>query len=106
MLAPASAFWLFSASAIYEFPAMREANAFAIIVQNPWTFLAASTMGLGINYLSYLVIQATSSLTMKVLGTVRNIFTILLGVMFYRYSVDVLIHYCQLFIKMLSYYFQ
>ena len=63
---------------------MYEANAFTVIAKNPLTFLAASTMGLGINYLSYLVIQATSSLTMKVLGTVRNIFTIFLGVIFYR----------------------
>lgn len=83
VLAPASAFWLFLASAIYEFPSMIKADAFSIILLNPFTFIAASSMGLGINFLSYLVIQSTSSLTMKVLGTVRNIFTILLGVLFY-----------------------
>lgn len=83
VLAPASAFWLFLASAFYEFPAMQKANAFAVIVANPLTFMAASSMGLGVNFLSYFVIQATSSLTMKVLGTVRNILTILIGVMLF-----------------------
>ena len=37
-------------------------------------------MGLCVNFMSYLVIQVTSSLTMKVLGSVRNIFTIAMGV--------------------------
>jgi hypothetical protein len=41
-----------------------------------------------VNFLSYLVIQATSSLTMKVLGTLRNILTIFLGVMFYSETID------------------
>ena len=40
-------------------------------------------MGLCVNFLSYAVIQTTSSLTMKVLGSVRNIFTIVIGIMFY-----------------------
>ena len=40
-------------------------------------------MGLGVNYLIYLVIQATSSLTMKVLSTIRNIGIIFIGVAAY-----------------------
>ena len=68
VLAPATAFWLFLTSAFYEFPAMMKAGAFTTIFMNPLTFLAASTMGLGVNFLTYLVIQATSSLTMKVIS--------------------------------------
>ena len=83
VLAPASAFWLFLASFIYEFKTMYEKDAFYIILSNPLIFVTASVMGLCINFLSYLVIQSTSSLTMKVLGTMRNIFTIFLGVTFY-----------------------
>ena len=66
VLAPASAFWLFLASAGYEFRDMSNKGAFLVVAANPLTFLAASTMGLGVNFLSYYVIQATSSLTMKV----------------------------------------
>jgi len=87
VLAPASAFWLFLASFCYELPHMLENRAFDTIIGNPATFLAASTMGLGVNFLTYFVIQATSSLTMKVLGTVRNIFTIIIGIIFYSESV-------------------
>ena len=45
---------------------MSNKGAFLVVASNPLTFLAASTMGLGVNFLSYYVIQATSSLTMKV----------------------------------------
>jgi hypothetical protein len=61
-LAPASCFWLFVASAIYELPSMISKNAFAIILQNPGLFIAASCMGIGVNFLAYFVIQLTSSL--------------------------------------------
>jgi hypothetical protein len=81
VLAPATAFWLFMASAMYEGSSMYEANAFTIIKNNFWIFLLASLMGLCVNFMSYLVIQVTSSLTMKVLGSARNVFTIALGVM-------------------------
>ena len=83
VLAPASAFWLFVASLVLEFQNMVEKNAFMTIYNNPVIFLSASIMGLGVNYLSYLVIQATSSLTMKVLSTVRNIGIIFIGVAAY-----------------------
>eukprot|EP00606_Chrysophyceae_sp_TOSAG23-5_P001288 GSChrysophyteH2.ASY1.ANO1.890.1 assembled CDS len=83
VLAPATAFWLMSASFFYEGSAMYENGAFAIITENFYTFLLASCMGLCVNFMSYLVIQATSSLTMKVLGSVRNIFTIVAGVVMY-----------------------
>eukprot|EP01034_Spumella_vulgaris_P031426 gene31426-38813_t len=83
VLAPASAFWLFLASFIYESKAMYEKDAFGIITNNIPIFIIASFMGIGVNYLSYLVIQSTSSLTMKILGTARNVMVIIIGVLFY-----------------------
>jgi drug/metabolite transporter (DMT)-like permease len=83
VLSPASAFWLFLASAIYELPKMYNDNAITIIANNIPAFFIASFMGIGVNYLSYLVIQYTSSLTMKILGTIRNIIIIFVGVLFY-----------------------
>lgn len=87
VLAPASAFWLFLASGFFEFPKMIETNAFEVLIRNPSAFLVASSMGLCVNFLSYLVIQATSSLTMKVLGIVRSIATIVLGAMIYKETI-------------------
>lgn len=83
VLAPASAFWLFLASAIFELPTMFEKGAFLIILNNPGLFLMASFMGIGVNFISYYVIQATSSLTMKILGTLRNIIMVIVGVILY-----------------------
>lgn len=83
VLAPASAIWLFLFSLFFEFNTMWKNGAFTIIANNIPLFLAASFMGIGVNYLSYLVIQVTSSLTMKILGTARNILVIIIGVLFY-----------------------
>ncbi len=83
VLAPAAAFWLFIASAIYEFPTMYEKGAFLILFDNMGYFIAASGMGIGVNFISNMVIQHTSSLTMKILNVARNVGTILIGIMFY-----------------------
>ena len=80
VLAPASALWLFIASAIFEFRAMYENNAVGIILENFSFFLLACVAGVIVNFMSYSVIQATNSLTMKMLGTLRSIVTIGVGV--------------------------
>lgn len=72
VIAPASAFWLFSASCFFEAQTMYDNNALDIILENPVTFVVASFLGLGVNVLSSYVIQATSSLTMKVLNYLYN----------------------------------
>lgn len=88
VLSPASAFWLFLASYLFEYSKMVENNAFDTIANNKVLFVLASIMGIGVNFLSYLVIQYTSSLTMKILGTARNIVTIMVGVVFYKETVS------------------
>lgn len=89
VLAPASAFWLFAASAFYELPTMIKNNAFTIVGDNIGLFFVASFMGIAVNFLSYLVIQSTSSLTMKILGSVRSVGLIYIGIIFYAEEVSV-----------------
>lgn len=84
VLAPASAFWLFAASAVFEFRQMYERNALRILLDNFSFFLLASVMGVIVNFMAYSVIQATNSLMMKMLGTLRSIVTIALGVVMFK----------------------
>lgn len=84
ILAPACAFWLFLASLIFEYPDMQSKGSFQILIDNGTLFFAASALGVMVNFLSYAVIQTTNSLTMKILGTFRNIVTIAIGVVVYK----------------------
>jgi drug/metabolite transporter (DMT)-like permease len=84
ILSPAAAFWLFVASIFTELPDMLEHNAFTIVYDHIWMFILASIMGVGVNFITYFVIQYTSSLTMKILGTLRNILMIVVGVVVYQ----------------------
>lgn len=88
ILAPASGCCLFVLSVFLEIPLMIENNAFSILFDQASVFVYASLLGLTVNYLSYFVIQATSSLTLKVLGTLRNIFVIVAGVFVYKEKIN------------------
>ena len=79
-LAPACTFWLLLGSMALEWRAMYEAGALALIVHQPAKFLCAAAMGFGVNSLAYIVIQTASSLTLKVLGTVKNAFVVWCGI--------------------------
>ena len=83
-LAPASAFWLFTASMYFEIPTMLEKNAFQIMQDHVQYFLLSAMMGVGVNFISYFMIQCTSSLTMKILVQVRNICMVVIGVLLYH----------------------
>jgi hypothetical protein len=84
VLAPACAFWLFAASAIFEMPQMYEKNAIYVLGEQFQFFLLASLLGVITNFMAYSVIQATNSLMMKMLGTLRSIVTIFVGVLLYK----------------------
>lgn len=83
VLAPASAFWLFLASACFEMSSMVKNGAFTIFFDHIFLFLIAAFLGICVNFIAYLVIGYTSSLTMKVLGSVRSIILIIIGILFY-----------------------
>lgn len=52
---------LFSASMLLELPAMQRNNAWEQIAAHPFLFFAAGTLGVGVHFLSFLVVQATNS---------------------------------------------
>ena len=79
-MAPASALCIFLGSAIVEMPTMI-ANGDCHLISKHWLlFFLASTLGLCINLCSFLVIQLTSGVTIKILGTVRNALLVLFTV--------------------------
>lgn len=81
-LAPAGALCLFAASAMLEFRTILDKGGFYLILSHPWMFLGAAFLGLGIQFLTFLVIQTTGSVTLKVLGTARNAFLVVVSVYF------------------------
>lgn len=83
VFAPAGATSLMILSFFFEFRKMFENDALSIICANPGIFLLASTMGLAVNLLTFVVIQATSSVTIKVLSTARNALLVLYQVYFH-----------------------
>jgi drug/metabolite transporter (DMT)-like permease len=79
-MAPASALCIFTGSLIFEVPTMISKGDHTLIMQHWHLFLLASTLGLAINLCSFLVIQLTSGVTIKILGTVRNALLVLFTV--------------------------
>ncbi len=65
-LAPACTLWLAVGVGLLEFRTMAAEGAFGLIARRPGTYLAAAAMGFGVNALAYIVIQSSSSLTLKV----------------------------------------
>jgi hypothetical protein len=86
-LAPACFTWLALGSAFTELPSMLDAGAWAAVAAKPAHFAAAAAMGFAVNAAAYCVIQTASSLTLKVLGVVKNTIVVCLGVVFLKESV-------------------
>ena len=64
-MAPACCLWLILGVAVVEWPRMAAENALGLIAAKPGLYLMAAAMGFGVNSLAYIVIQLTSSLTLK-----------------------------------------
>lgn len=82
-MAPAGAVCLMGASVLTEYKVMYANGAFAQMVAHPALFFLTGTLGVGVNFLSYLVVQQTNSVTLKVLGAARNAGLVLLSVLYY-----------------------
>lgn len=82
-MAPACSFWLIIGSAFTELQPMLAAGAFAKMADKPLLYLCAAAMGFLVNATAYLTIQLTGSLTLKVLGTVKNAVVVCIGVFFW-----------------------
>lgn len=89
-LAPACCFWLTVGALFVEVPAMRADGAFRTLADNVGTFALAAVLGFGVNTLAYAVIITSSSLTLKVVGTVKNGLVAYFGVLFYAERVTAL----------------
>ena len=65
LLAPACLVWLALGVMLVEWPSMKADNALFLIRAKPLLYGAAGTLGFCVNLLSYVIIQKSSSLTMK-----------------------------------------
>ncbi|KAK9787492.1 hypothetical protein WJX73_004769 [Symbiochloris irregularis] len=80
-LAPACTFWLLLGMLLVEWPSMQAAGALSLLAARPFLYLSAAGLGFLVNTLAYFVIQLASSLTLKVLGTVKNAGVMWIGVL-------------------------
>lgn len=71
-MAPVSALWLFTASAFLELPRAFRSNAWTVVQDQYQLFILSALLGFFVNICTFLVIKATNSVTLKVLGTARN----------------------------------
>uniref|UniRef100_A0A6U0Y8D2 Sugar phosphate transporter domain-containing protein n=1 Tax=Rhizochromulina marina TaxID=1034831 RepID=A0A6U0Y8D2_9STRA len=83
-LAPAGAACLIGLGLFVEGQRLQEQGALAVVARAPHLFLAAASLGLGVQLLTAAVIQATSSVTLKVLSQVRNAGLVMTGVVLYH----------------------
>lgn len=88
--APACFAWLMLGAAVVEWPSMFRAGHQTIPLQHPALFLLAAGMGFAVNVLAYATIKLASSLTLKVLGCVKNALVIVAAMLLFAEEVTVL----------------
>ena len=59
-------------SAVSEMGTILAEGKLQVVWDNLWLFVLSATLGLAVNLASFLVVQTTSSVMLKILGTVRN----------------------------------
>lgn len=79
-VAPPGALLLAFMSWALESRAIEAAGGWALLPLHPWTFALAAGMGFVVNLTSLTAIQMTSSLTVKVLGTFKDVALVLIGI--------------------------
>lgn len=82
-LGPPGCLFLWLAAAFMEWPQMLQRGHQRLVLEQPLQFLAAAALGLAVNFLSMMVVQATSSLTLKILNTARCVGLVFVGVLCY-----------------------
>lgn len=83
-ISPASLFFLTIAASLFEFKHMRENDAWGMMVDKPYLFVAAGLLGFVVNFCSLGVIKYIGSLTLKVLAQLRSVLIIIFGVLVYH----------------------
>eukprot|EP01134_Creolimax_fragrantissima_P003622 CFRG3622T1 len=87
-LCPASAIWLVIFAAFDEIPRFAASNDMDKILASPFLYFIYSCMGFVVQISVLAVISETSTLTLKIVGQVKNIATIVGGVLFIGNSVS------------------
>jgi hypothetical protein len=65
-LAPACVLWMILGAAFLELPSIVNDGAISIVLQHPFSFFAAASMGFCVTTLAFFTIQLCGSLTLKV----------------------------------------
>jgi drug/metabolite transporter (DMT)-like permease len=83
VMGPAALLFLGLGIVMFELRDFLDNGAWYIPMDSPHYFFAAALLGFGVNYLTLGVIKATSGLTFKVMGQVKNAVVILLAVVIF-----------------------
>jgi len=83
VLAPPQAMCLFGAAVLLEWPTMLRTGSLEILTAHPSPFIGAAVLGLAVNFVGMMLVQATSSLFCKILNTVRCVGLVCIGSIFY-----------------------
>lgn len=89
-VAPAIALNLGFMAAVLEWPRLVKRDGFSVATQHPEYFIACAVLGVVVNFLSFMAVQATSAVTLKILGPVRTIALVMVGVFFCNETVSAL----------------
>eukprot|EP00955_Chlamydomonas_euryale_P075291 362274-Chlamydomonas_euryale.AAC.2 len=81
-LAPACCAWTFAGVFFVELPTILRNGDLAIIMEHPFMFAVSMMTGFAVNGLAYYTIKLASSLTLKVLATVKNALLVGIGMLF------------------------
>jgi len=87
VLTPPGAACLLALAAVLEWPKMIAAGDHLILCNRPQWFFSAAMLGLLVNFSGFFVVQATSSLTCKILNTARCIGLVFVGAVWYGEAV-------------------
>lgn len=79
-LGPPTAVVLLAASAVWEWEGLVK-HGFQLMARRPLLYAAANLMGFAVNLSTAFAIKATSSLTFKVFGCLKNTLVVVLGCM-------------------------
>jgi drug/metabolite transporter (DMT)-like permease len=88
VLAPPGAFLLLLAAMPLELPDMMSKGDHVVLLQHPMWFFSAVILGGGVNFVGFMVVQATSSLTCKILNIVRCTSLVFVGVLWYGETIS------------------
>merc|ERR1719265_753309 len=87
-VAPPTALCIACVAAVVEWPRLVPQGGLTIVAQHPEHFVLCSVLGVFVNFLGWMLIQATSTLTLKILNAARCVALVIIGVLFYNETVS------------------